>query len=308
MSHFLNMLAQIARSDSVGIIPGIGRHLNWQLRKALRRFPCELRISRSVMIIKQPGAVAALVNAMGEYDFNNMHLLELLLSRGNCTFVDVGANVGSYTLIASETPSAKVVSIEPHPRTFGALLENIKRNERPNVTCLNLAISRQESLLELTDLGESALNRIESSRDTPRRLMCVQAKPLHAVCVELGITPEFIKIDVEGHECQVLDGLGEWKSKAKVIFIEGGEGVAVRRWMSLAGFEGPFFFEFKKCQLGGRKQARPEDPIYVHRSCVSQLKSLGIRIGPPLSIVRFHSYRHCNRTSLGVAATLGAIK
>jgi FkbM family methyltransferase len=308
MRHFLNMLAQIARSDSVGIIPGIGRHLNWQLRKALRRFPCELRISRSVMVIDRPGAVAALVNAMGEYDFNNMNLLELLLSKGNCTFVDVGANVGSYTLIASETRSAKVVSIEPHPRTFGALLQNIQRNERPNVTCLNLAISRQESLLELTDLGESALNRIESSHEIPCRLMSVQAKPLYAVCAELGITPEFIKIDVEGHECQVLDGLGEWKSKAKVVFIEGGEDVAVQSWMRLAGFKGPFFFEFKKCQLGLRKQARPEDPVYVHRNYVSQLESLGIRIEPPFPIVNFTAYARCDWSARVTASTIGGSK
>jgi FkbM family methyltransferase len=308
MRHFLNMLAQIARSDGVGIIPGIGRHLNWQLRKIFRRFPCELRISRSVMVIDQPGAVAALVNAMGEYDFNNMNLLGLLLSMGNCTFVDVGANVGSYTLIASETPSAKVVSIEPHPRTFDALLENIRRNDRPNVTCLNLAMSRREGLLELTDLGESALNRIESSREIPRRLMSVQAKPLHAVCVELGITPEFIKIDVEGHEREVLDGLGEWKSKAKVVFIEGGEGPAVRSWMRLSGFDGPFFFEFKKHQLGIKKQARPEDPIYVHRSYVSQLRCLGIRIRPPFPIVHSPSYRRLSWSAPGGKAIFGANK
>lgn len=282
MSHFLNMLAQIARSDSVGIIPGIGRHLNWQLRKALRRFPCELRISRSVMVVDRPGGVAALVNAMGEYDFNNMNLLRLLLSKGNPTFVDIGANIGSYSLIASEAPNSKVVSIEPHPRTFGALLENIKRNERHNVTCLNLAISRLKSVLELTDLGESSINRIVSSRVARSGTLQVLAKPFHAVCDELGISPDFIKIDVEGHERAVLDGFGELQSRVKVILVEGGEGPAVRNWMHLAGFEGPFFFEFKKHQLVARKQARPEDPIYVHENFVPQLQSLGIGICPPL--------------------------
>ena len=282
MTHFLNTVVQITRSDSVGFIPGISKHLNWQLRKALRLFPCELRISRSVMAVDQPGGVAALVNAMGEYDFNNMQLLRLLLSTGNRTFVDVGANIGSYSLIASETPSAKVVSIEPHPRTFGALLENIRKNKRQNVTCLNLAISQQESVLELTDLGESSINRVVSPRETPGPTMRVQARPFHAVCNELGITPDFIKIDVEGHEREVLDGFGEWESRAKIIFIEGGEGAGVRDWMHRAGFEGPYFFQFKRYQLGAEKQGRPEDPIFVHKSFLPQLQSFGIRIGPPL--------------------------
>lgn len=282
MAHFLNTIAQIKGSDSVGLIAGISKHLKWQLRKAFRLFPCELRISRSVMAVDQPGGVAALVNAMGEYDFNNMQLLRLLLSKGNRTFVDVGANIGSYSLIASETANAKVVSIEPHPRTFGALVENIRKNKRQNVTCLNLAISRQESVLELTDLRESSINRIISSREAPVPTMRVQAKPFHAICKELGIAPDFIKIDVEGHEREVLDGFGEWESPAKIIFIEGGEGASVRGWMYRAGFEGPYFFQFKRYQLGAEKQARLEDPIYVHKSFLPQLQSFGIRIGPPL--------------------------
>jgi FkbM family methyltransferase len=237
-----------------------------------------------------------------------MSLLRLLLSKGISTFVDVGANVGSYSLIASEASNAKVVSIEPHPQTFGSLLGNIRRNARPNVTCLNLAISRQESLLELTDLGESSLNRIVSSYEVSGHMMRVQAKPLSAVCDELGITPDFIKIDVEGHEHEVLGGFGEWKSKAKVVFIEGGEGVAVRSWMRLAGFEGPLFFEFKKYQLGIRKQARPEDPIYVHRSYVSQLQSLGIRIGLPLPNVSFLSYPQSDWSAPGATSTIGVSK
>jgi FkbM family methyltransferase len=280
MRHFLNTLTQITRSDSVGVFSGLGRHLSWQLRKALRRFPCELRISRSFIMVDQPGGVAALVNAMGEYDFNNMNLLRLLLSDGERTFVDVGANVGSYSLIASEVPNANVISIEPHPRTFGALLENIKRNERQNVTCLNLAISRLEGLLELTDLGESSINQIVPSHGARSRTLQVMAKPFHAVCDELAINPDFVKIDVEGHEREVLDGFGEWQSRARVIFIEGGERATVRDWMHSAGFAGPYFCHLKQHRLRAIKQARPEDPIYVHEDFLPELQNYGIRISP----------------------------
>src|SRR5579862_3264367 len=118
MSQLLNTLDQIMHSDSVGTFKGILRHSRWQLRRVLGRFPCELPIAGSHLYVDRPGGVAALVNAMGEYDYNNMELLRLVLSQGQNTFFDIGANIGSYTLIASEAPDTQVISIEPHPASF----------------------------------------------------------------------------------------------------------------------------------------------------------------------------------------------
>src|SRR5579872_3811092 len=123
MRQFVNTLTQISGSDSVGPFEGMRRHLHWQMRKLLRRFPCELPIGSSRLYVDRPGGVAALVNAMGAYDFNNMSFLQLLLRRMGGTFVDVGANIGTYTLMASEVASARVISVEPHPAAFALLTE-----------------------------------------------------------------------------------------------------------------------------------------------------------------------------------------
>jgi FkbM family methyltransferase len=278
MSHFLNTLMQITRSDSAEVFTGLGRHIRWQLRKALRLFPCEIRISRSVMVIDEPGGVATLVNAMGEYDFNNMSLLRLVLSTENGTFVDIGANIGSYSLIASEIADAKVISIEPHPRTFSGLLANIRRNGRENVICLNLAMSRQEEVLKLTDFAESSINRIVSTRDVQARTMLVQARPFHTVCEELAITPDLVKIDVEGHELEVLGGFGSWASRAKVIFIEGGDRPDIRRWMEATGYSGPWFAHFKQKLLSTKRQRRPEDPLFVQKDFFSELDRMNFAV------------------------------
>src|SRR5579862_4517451 len=139
MSQLLNTLDQIMHSDSVGTFQGILRHSRWQLRRVLGRFPCELPIASSHLYVDRPGGVAALVNAMGEYDYNNMELLRLVLCKGEDTFFDIGANIGTYTLIASECADSEVVSIEPHPQTFALLKRNVELNARKNVICLNLA-------------------------------------------------------------------------------------------------------------------------------------------------------------------------
>ena len=54
--------------------------------------------------------------------------LEMLQSRD--AFIDIGANIGYYSLIAARVrPDVKVVAFEPNPRLFGFLSENIKANE-----------------------------------------------------------------------------------------------------------------------------------------------------------------------------------
>jgi len=80
MIQFFDTIRQIKDSDSVGVLPGIFRHLQWQVRKLFNGFPCELSLAGSKLHVEGPLSVAALVNSMGEYDYNNMGLLKLVLS------------------------------------------------------------------------------------------------------------------------------------------------------------------------------------------------------------------------------------
>ncbi len=108
MKQFLNTtLDQIRTCDCVGSIRGTLGHLRWQLRKLLGLFPCELTIGDCRIRVDRPGGVAALVNTMGEYDYNDMEFLQLALSQKPSTFADVGANVDSYMVIPSEVPETK---------------------------------------------------------------------------------------------------------------------------------------------------------------------------------------------------------
>lgn len=275
--QFFNTLNQIAHSDSVNPIRGTYRHLQWQARKTLRRFPCELPIGSSRLFVDYANAVAALVNAMGLYDFNNMSLLQALLREIGGVFVDVGANVGSYTLVASEVPSSRVISIEPHPRAFRLLTENVKRNRRSNVKCLRFALSDHDGWCSFTDGDELSVNHIASSEDS-RNLIRVPTRTLRSVCSELEILPDFVKIDVEGHEGPVLDGLGGTLSAAKVMWIERGERYAIQVKLQQAGYLGPLYVHYLARKLGSTPAKRAEDPVFVRRDCVDLLERCGFRI------------------------------
>lgn len=278
--QFFNTLRQIIHSDSVGPMRGVGRHLRWQIRKMLRQFPCELPIGESSrMFIDHANGVAALVNAMGPYDFNNMSLLRTLLHRFGGVFIDVGANIGAYTLVASEECSCRVVSIEPHPRSLALLRENVRRNHRSNVICVGVALSDAEGWCSFTDQAELSINRI-ASPDGISKVLRVCTRTLQTVCDELALIPDFVKIDVEGHEERVLDGFGDLASVPKAMWIEGGERASIRQRMHESGYSGPYYIHYRTHHLSPIPRKRKEDPVYVLRDFIPSLGAIGFEIRP----------------------------
>jgi FkbM family methyltransferase len=220
---------------------------------------------------------------MGEYDFNNMRFLRLVLSARGGTFVDVGANIGVYTLIASEIGDVRVVSVEPHPATFALLEENIRLNARRNVYCVNVALSHREGELRFTDYQERAVNRVVSPGENGGSELRVASRRFDDLCRELSVVPDFVKIDVEGHECGVLEGFGDFRAEAKIIFIEGGERQEVENWTKAAGYTGPWFVHFNERVLSIDRQRRAEDPVFVRVDYVSELSNIDFDfLNPPV--------------------------
>jgi len=278
MIQFFNTVRQILNCDSVQASEGLSRHLAWQCRRVFNRFPVELRIADSRLRVERPCGVAALVNAMGEYDFNNMELIRLLLFRTKGTLIDVGANIGSYTIVASEISEATVISVEPHPVTFRWLRENVRLNGRQNVTCLNLAISSRDGQIQFTDGQDLSTNHVITANEANVSLISIEGCRLDTICDRLEVIPDFVKIDVEGHEPEVLEGFGTYGSLAKLILVENGERKNVRDWMSKCGFAGPLFAHAKTWVLSTAKQRRPEDPVYVRKAFLDQMLDFGFTL------------------------------
>lgn len=132
---------------------------------------------------------------------------EIFVPKEGEVVVDVGAHIGRYTLRASRLvgDKGKVIAVEAEPSNFAALLYNLKLNEANNVIPLDLAAWDCETTLELYIETSSTTHSLVRPR---AKSIEVKARPLDNVLEELGVEKvDWLKIDVEGAEVEVLRGL-----------------------------------------------------------------------------------------------------
>lgn len=136
--------------------------------------------------------------------------------------VDVGAHVGSFTLLASLMvgKEGKVIAIEPETKNFNQLIKNLKLNKIENVITKNIALSdingKEDFFIDKGSCCHSFF-RQDSSIDKIQ----VESKTLDTLLAELNINKiNILKIDTEGSELKVLKGARETllkNSKMKII-------------------------------------------------------------------------------------------
>ena len=116
------------------------------------------------------------------------------------TIVDVGANIGDFTLAVSRK-AGRVISIEPGRETFATLCANLRANSLNNVIALNIgAHDSEESLNFEGDYLEFRVSKHGTEQQAP-------GVPLDLVLSTYGIEHvNILKIDVQGHETKVLKG------------------------------------------------------------------------------------------------------
>ena len=276
-SQFMNSICQILTNRNINRCRGIVRHMQWQFRKALDLFPVELMLSDSrIVATHRRCGVSALVNSQGLYDFNNMSLLKILLENGG-TFFDVGANIGSYSLVASEQKPALVVAFEPHPDTFGLLACNVSINHRSNIVLVRAAVGETDGSCLLSDEPGSSLNRVVSLET--KKAVNVACRRLDSYCRESGLKPDYIKIDTEGFEYPVIRSLGDYLAQLKVIFLEmpyplSAEAERIIGYLNMRCFHGPFYCDFSKRRLS-RKPFSREDPLFIAAAEMERMRQSG---------------------------------
>lgn len=126
--------------------------------------------------------------------------------------VDVGAHIGRYTITSAMRvgPGGKVISIEAAPDNFEMLNRNIRLNKLTNVLPLNCAAYSRGAKIKLYEPSAdfSIYNTIMQGRTSGGdRYVEVDANTLDSILNEIGIAKvDWIKIDVEGAEFEVLKG------------------------------------------------------------------------------------------------------
>ena len=143
----------------------------------------------------------------GTYEPSTAKAIAGLLASSD-TFIDVGANSGFFTLLASNCvgPGGRVMSFEPVPSMHKRLLDNISLNGMKNISVQNAALSNAEGTISFFE-GPEGHKGISSLRhlDNAAATLEVKTLPLDSIGSTLAAV-NLIKIDVEGAEQLVLEG------------------------------------------------------------------------------------------------------
>jgi FkbM family methyltransferase len=202
-------------------------------------------------------------------------------------FIDVGANIGYYTLLASRRvgKSGRVFAIEAASGTYSELLQNLSLNDATNVTTSHVAVSDAPGRVAIwlnregELAGATTLSHVAARRRGMEIAEEVEARPLQQIIdPETICMARFIKIDVEGAEWAVVKSLGELLKNVSprteflievnpaLVGLAGGTVEGLLSYFAAAGFE-PFLI------------ANRYDPRFVAR----KVRRVELRRAPGLS-------------------------
>lgn len=216
-------------------------------------------------------------------------VLEAVLKPG-ATFLDIGANIGYFSLLASRMvqDSGRVISIEPSHRALRKFTENMHRNRCGNVTLLSVGAGDSFQNLRLTLANEGNIGGSSIMADPGRQpTESIAVIPLAALLGPLQVRPDLIKMDIEGFELFALKGLFsevDWQCpvvcEVTAEFLQR-NGQSVRELLSFMqshGYQAHRLIETsgtiycKRLQVNTDYEASPQfDAIFVHSTQQSPL-------------------------------------
>lgn len=193
------------------------RFLSWQARSRLRGKPVAYNFVNQSHLLVYPGMTGATGNVYaGLHEFYDMGFVLHALTNSD-VFVDIGANVGSYTVLAGAVVGAACVSIEPVPSTFSHLIENVNLNGiASNVECLNIGLGKDNGTLRFS-ADEDTMNHVVADTEKCKSYINIEVKRLDDILGERS--PTVIKMDVEGYEANVIKGAQSILSKKEPLAI-----------------------------------------------------------------------------------------
>ena len=201
----------------------IGRRLlsgwhKWRVAGQAAGDPDEVVLARLLngksMLVPRRDFVGKRLLWEGAYEYETVHLIERLSDRlgRRDILLDVGANLGSHTLFYADV-FRRVHAFEPYPPTAALLRRNVEINDETGVHVYAIGLSSVDGELDFVgelgaagNLGSSAF--LTSASSGAARALRLPVRRGDCILEEEGVgRVDVIKIDVEGHEIDVLAGL-----------------------------------------------------------------------------------------------------
>jgi len=253
----------------------------------LLRLPVIVPWVETTSLVIETGMTGATMNFYcGLHEAADMAFVFHLLRVGD-GFLDVGANVGTYTILASGAAQARTLAVEPIPATFNRLMRNIRINDLlSHVDSRCLAVGAHSGSVLFT-ADRDTTNRAVSLITTPSQELTVEVPltSLDELLYQANFSPLVWKVDVEGYEPEVLRGAvaALQQPQLRAVLLEA-DTPAMQRTMEQAGFVRYRYDLFSRTlspihgsgSSGGHNQIWVRDLAFVQERC---LTATPIRVG-----------------------------
>jgi len=198
----------------------------------------------------------------GVYDYRTVYLMRRILSGiDNPVYMDVGANIGNHLLPVAHLVK-KAIAFEPNPLMLRKLEGNLKTNKIENILLFNFGDSNKNEDLPFysnpTNPGAGSFVEAEHSPDRPTTENILSVKIGDEVVNNIELTRlDFVKIDVEGYEYEVITGLKNTLEQFRpIVMFEFMGKASHRKFESLKSLYGLFPTGYHVCALGSSSRAR----------------------------------------------------
>jgi FkbM family methyltransferase len=256
----------------------LGRFVAWQVASRLRS-EIEFQWIEGAKLIVSRGMTGATGNIYcGLHEFVEMGFV-LHLLRPNDLFLDLGANIGSYTILAARVCNARAIAFEPDPDVARVLRRNIAINRLNALADVReWALGGIHGQIAFT-VGLDTMNRVARPDDKSAQIVPVRRLD----DIPDAAAPTLIKLDVEGFEEQVLSGASRVLGSPSLLAVQSELcSPRVRDTLESFGFKHRFYDPFTRTLSSASFGYRTSNALFVRgyafvdgRACSSSFAHCG---------------------------------
>jgi FkbM family methyltransferase len=186
-----------------------------------RCIPQRIKRKGATIVLNQKDPVVSGAIAFGVYEKAETAFF-CSVCRPGMTFLDIGANIGYYSALASRRigPSGQIVALEPDPESFRYLKQNIVANLAPTVFCIQKAAAAESGTLRLYVNRENRGDNRLYPNDLCDSSYQVEVSTVDAMLEDCGVERvDLVKMDVQGFEGHVLSGMKQTIQRSNSLIL-----------------------------------------------------------------------------------------